>query len=556
MKCKKCGEELTGDYAFCPKCGKKISQKKGVEKILTILLLFIAVIGIGVGFYLSKNMKQPETVVVENNVSENASVDSSDVQIEPEVIVKEVDEMEEFFLSLSFEPIEMIMGETHQIQLEKKMTDAVWISSDEKIVQITDGVIKALTPGTATITVSVGDNQKCVEVGVNPFSDMTLAVNCFKTLELNDVISDVRWESSAPEVVSVSEGTINSLSAGASTITAYIDEIPYSFEVVATTPDISTTSVRKIIGNTQQISIMGTNGQVEWKSDNTAIATVSDTGLITAEPTGAGQTTVVHAYVDGMEFKVDVEVEPIPQLSSTYKIYGYQNDNTYKNAKITLCANANEIVKRQFSELGGWNCEIKDVINVAEADYSDGMTYPLYRTFARPNYDENNYTHTEVYLMGTSQKAEVLIKQFPLNTHVDELQETDSIVTYEACEDYGIIHIYDKVSGGIKIITVSIDGYKYEFAVADMADKKGYGRSAFFYDMLNAIPQEFVIEECSVDEIITHQATDSSALVANSRTYHTNNDWIERVGTKFVQELEDQAIEMVAGAVLKWLLPF
>ena len=288
MICKKCGEQLAGNYTYCPKCGNKIVQKKGIGKIVVLLSVLLVVVGIGGYFFMSRNMQQSEPAIVENAIDENVEIApetienniNEDIQDESKP-VEEVDEMEEFFLSLSFEPLEMIMGETHQIQLEKKMIDAVWVSSDEEIVQVADGVVKALTPGTATITVSLEENQKFFDVVVNPFSDMTLAVNCSKTMELNDIMSNVRWESSAPEIVSVSEGTINSLSSGASVITAYIDEVPYSFEVVATTPDISASSVRKIIGNTQQISILGTNGQVECKSDNTAVATVTETGLIT-----------------------------------------------------------------------------------------------------------------------------------------------------------------------------------------------------------------------------------------------------------------------------------
>ena len=36
MKCKKCGEELQGEFAFCPKCGEKvekIQENKDVENL-------------------------------------------------------------------------------------------------------------------------------------------------------------------------------------------------------------------------------------------------------------------------------------------------------------------------------------------------------------------------------------------------------------------------------------------------------------------------------------------------------------------------------------------
>lgn len=194
----------------------------------------------------------------------------------------------------------MTMGETFYVELDQEIADAVWKSSDEDVVQVTEGLIKAVAPGNTKVTLSASGRELSFNVAVDAFADMTLAVDCSTTMEMNDAVSNVRWESSAPETVSVNDGVISSLGAGAATITAYIEEVPYSFEVVATTPDITTTSVRKIIGNMEQVSILGTKGKVEWKSDNTAIATVSDTGLITAEGTGAGQSTVVHAYVDGI----------------------------------------------------------------------------------------------------------------------------------------------------------------------------------------------------------------------------------------------------------------
>ena len=175
------------------------------------------------------------------------------------------------------------------------------------------------------------------------------------------------------------------------------------------------------------------------------------------------------------------------------------------------------------------------------------------------NDTEDTYTHTEIYLIGTSQKANVLIEKIYVdNKQGIQFDNIENEVTYEEKEGYGIISIYRKNTDYTCLVSVEVDGYTYQFIIETISPIPidGYFYRRFHYAGVDKLPKDYVIEECSIDEIITHQATDSSALVANSRTYHTNNDWIERVGTKFVQELEDQAIEMVAGAVLKWLLPF
>ena len=585
MVCKKCGAQLNREFEICPKCGNRIKKKIGLGKILGITLP-VTLIGAGLIFYVSgyyKNIMTQFEAVSEENVTATVDVGDSNAVVEAvqnssvqeaiaepqendnnaEDVLEEPDVLTQYITELTIEPVEMIIGETHLVELEQEIPNAVWSSSDENVVLVTDGQLKALMPGNATITLSTDVKDISFDATVNSFPDLTLAVSCSTTVEFNDAISDVRWESSAPEIVSVEDGVITSLTSGASNITAYIGEVPYTFEVVATTPDITTTSVRKIIGNTEQVSILGTNGKAEWKSDNTAIATVSDTGLITAEPTGAGQSTVVHAYIDGMEFKIDVAVEPIPQLSSTYKIYGHQDNSTYKNAKITLCTNANETatvtyppdrkylnyISADGTSVMGYrvSIDIASVLNVAEADYNDGTTFPVYHAFYG-RLDSDNYS--DIYLVGTSQTADVVVQRIgDKGEDVDGigLYRSNSIATYEACENYGIIHIF-KDNYDEELVTVAVDGYQYQFIIRVFD-----GMAQFYYANIEHLDPNYMIEECSVDEIVVHEKinVNYSTLEANSSTYFGGDEWVERIGTKFVEAVEDEAISMAAGYLLK-----
>lgn len=584
MICKKCGAQLSEEFEICPKCGNRIKKKISLGKILEIALP-ASLIGAGLFLYVSgyyrnimtqfgrlseKNITADAAVEDDNNVAETVQNNAAQKAIaepqENDYSVEDVSEgsgeFTQYITELAIEPVEMTMGETYLVELDQKIPNAAWSSSDENVVLVEDGQLKALMPGNAIITLSTDVKDISFDVTVDGFPDLTLAVNCSNTIEINDAISDVRWVSSVPEIVSVENGVITSLASGASDITVYIGEVPYTFEVVATTPDITTTSVRKIIGNTEQVSILGTNGKAEWKSDNTAIATVSDTGLITAEPTGAGQSTVVHAYIDGMEFKIDVTVEPIPQLSSTYKIYGHQDNHNYKNAQITICANANETATVKYLEEkhnytfydGTWGagheCKIieTNVLNVANADYSDSMTFPLYHVFKNGIIDGSNFA--DIYLVGTSQTADVLIQSISIKKEgVDgiALTKSGSAVTYEPCENYGIIHIYSD-HGYSELVTVTVDGYQYQFIVSALDSMGG-----FDYGKIDMLPANYMIEECSVDEIIVHEKinVNYSELEANSCTYFGGDDWVERIGTKFVEAVEDEAISMAAGYLLK-----
>lgn len=584
MTCKKCGEILDGNFDFCPKCGHKLKKRKTAGKI-TGIILSVVLLGIGIFLFISGEYKNiilrfsdrtdetelaDITVMNENDAGIKEPLESTEIEesIETTEAIESVPETTEQYLAgLSIAPVEMVIGETYLVELEKTIPNAKWTSSDESIVHSEYGQLKAVGEGNAAVTLSSGEEEVSFAVSVNRFRDMTLAVNYSKTLEINDAISVARWESSAPEIVSVDDGVITSVAAGSATVTAYIDEEPYSFEVVATTPEITTDSVRKIIGNTQQISVLGTNGTVEWKSDNTAIATVSDTGLITAEGTGAGQSTVVHAYVDGMEFKIDVAVEPIPQLSSTYKIFGHQDDSTYKNARATLCTNANETITYTCNDdFDGhlWGSTItKNVLNVADADYSDGITFPLYHTFSSYSVygDKDELNYTDVYLVGTSQVADVIIEQLVMDKKDKGLFQSgetlptiqsESVVTYEACENYGIIHIYYNETVIPELVTVSVDGYQYQFVVTG----RGLGHNSHFsYLSVDGFPENYMVEECSVDEIIVPEKVtiDYAALEANSRTYNPGTGWLERIGGKFVESIENQAIDMAAGALLSFI---
>ena len=103
------------------------------------------------------------------------------------------------------------------------------------------------------------------------------------------------------------------------------------------------------------------------------------------------------------------------------------------------------------------------------------------------------------------------------------------------------------VSEKTNITDFGIFGYQYQFAISKMGD------GHFDYAYRDRIPENYMIEECSVDEIVTMQNSNYSAVASNFKTYNSNNDWMERIGTKFVEAVEDEAISMAAGALLKFI---
>jgi uncharacterized protein YjdB len=112
----------------------------------------------------------------------------------------------------------------------------------------------------------------------------------------------VTWSSSDSSVASVSGGVVTGVKAGSATITVttadggFQDTCSVSVSnVEATAVTMSASSASLIVGGTKQLSVTFTPSNTTdqsgiWDSSNTTVATVSDTGLVTAK--AAGSTTV------------------------------------------------------------------------------------------------------------------------------------------------------------------------------------------------------------------------------------------------------------------------
>lgn len=382
------------------------------------------------------------------------------------------------------------------------------------------------------------------------FENMTLAVGCEANLDLPENLENVKVESSYPDIVSVDEnGVIKALEKGASDVTVTIDGESYAFEVVATTPEISEQSITKIMGNTVQLYIYGTTGVPVFESDNTAIASVTENGLVTAEPTGVGQSTKIHVTVDKKEFIVDVNVEPVPQLLSSYEVSAYgggmyqvENPSTdsapstlttyrYDNANIELIANTSEVVHTtpQQNPNNGYNWKPESVLNIGSVDYSSGDVYPLYRGFVGKG------GCIRIYLVGSSQNADVMVK-------LNGVFESKAKVKYIASDGYGIIEYKrdDPIANLYESITVVIDGYTYQFAVVLSNHFK------YTPDLEEELSEDFEVKECTVDGVVAIPYRYTGKVRSKASTFYGA---MSDIGVKIVEAAEDEAINYVVGKV-------
>jgi len=215
-----------------------------------------------------------------------------------------------------------------------------WTSSNTGIATVSaTGVVTGVAPGNATITATSEGKSGTSAITVTPpapapVASVTVAPAALPLIvgqtgtltattrdAANNVLTDraITWTSSAEGVATVApNGTVTAVAPGSATITATSEGKSGTATVTVTpipvasvTVDPSTVSLTT--GGTQQITATPRDAQgnaladraVTWESQNTNIATVSPTGLITAVAPG---TTTVTATSEGKVGTVTVTV--------------------------------------------------------------------------------------------------------------------------------------------------------------------------------------------------------------------------------------------------------
>ena len=192
-----------------------------------------------------------------------------------------------------------------------------WSSSNPSVASVTNGVVKGLASGEATITATCGTfSASCKVTVTNPLKSITLSKTATSivaggtetlTATLNPTDADnktITWTSSDTSVATVSGGKITALKAGSTTITASCSGKSASCTVTVTAKPVesvtlSKTTVSLVEGGSETITASvnpaGASDQtVAWSSDNTNVATVSG-GKITALKPGTAKITATCA---------------------------------------------------------------------------------------------------------------------------------------------------------------------------------------------------------------------------------------------------------------------
>lgn len=245
---------------------------------------------------------------------------------------KEEDKVSVSGVRVSPEKVSMTEGESVLLDVEVLPDDAAdktvsWSSDDSETAAVNaDGLVTALRPGKTKVCAVSRDGgfrgecevevlKKTVSVtGVSLDADSrTLEIG--ETLQLTATVlpenaddKSLKWESSAPEIASVNQkGLVNALAEGEAVITATSDDGGKTATckvkcktIPVTEIELDPTDVELNRGETFQLKwsvlpLGATNRKVVWTSSDESVATVSETGLVTAVKNGTADITVASA---------------------------------------------------------------------------------------------------------------------------------------------------------------------------------------------------------------------------------------------------------------------
>ena len=179
-------------------------------------------------------------------------------------------------------------------------------------------IFSVATFGAILFTKDIHNAQGANIIYLNDKS-LTLEVDHYKTLRIKGTTSSATWRSSSSWVASVSSsGKVFAKAPGTSTITASVDGRKLTCKV--TVLFLNKKTLTLIPDQTSTLTVTGTNSEIIWNSSNNSVATVSNSGQITAVAPGAATIT---ASVDGIELSSKITVIDI-NLKNVVLVHGFR----------------------------------------------------------------------------------------------------------------------------------------------------------------------------------------------------------------------------------------
>ncbi len=260
--------------------------------------------------------------------------------------------------SVSITPIEhtLRVGETVSLAVVVRNASGEAVSGNGVVFTVSDptvatvsnaGLLTALAPGTTTVAATISGRSATSIVNVLPSAvslvqvtpasrslfvgnRLALEARLFNNRGASLTDRRVTWSSSDNQIASVSsDGLVSALSPGADTITANSDGKSGSAVVTGARVPVSILTIAPQrdtidVGATRQLSATATDSVggllvgrlVSWSTSNSAIATVSSAGLISAIAPGTVTVSALSEGITGVS-NIVVRLRPVAAIAIT-----------------------------------------------------------------------------------------------------------------------------------------------------------------------------------------------------------------------------------------------
>ena len=333
--------------------------------------------------------------------------------------------------AISKKSITLTVGKATTLKVKNTSKKVKWKSSDSKIASVnSSGKVTGKKAGktkiTATVnkkkytcTVTVKAVKKPVKVSSIKLNKRSISLNAGKSYTLKATVSPSKasnkglsWKSSNTAVATVtSKGVVTAKKAGSAVITATAKDgskkkasckitVKGTSKKDARVSKLIVSSKKSVnVNGTLQLSVSvqpsGLSKIFTWKSDNTKIATVSSSGLVTGISAGTVKITVTtnDKWKDSISVYINVnKPQSTPTPASEKKVTGIE----------ASCS---------LSEITSVNDVNSSNLTVYEK-YSDGTKAELKNFSVKGEYDSssNSYKYT-ITKTGTSLSTTIIIKK-------------------------------------------------------------------------------------------------------------------------------------------------
>jgi len=279
---------------------------------------------------------------------------------------------------------------------QNPLTDrtVIWTSSNEQVATVdANGVVTAVAPGTATITGTVEGKSDAATITVAQAAVATveifpnpLTVSVSQTTQMVATARDangnaltgraVTWSTSDPTIATIDAlGKLTAVAAGNATITATSEGKSGTSAITVSTAAVGNVNVQPaapsiLQGASVQLSavirdVFGnitTNRAVVWTSSNAAIATVTQTGVVSGVAPGSATIT---ATSEGQTGNAVVTVLPVPVASVSIQppSASVTAGKTSQLTAVTKDANGNTLAGRTVT----WSSSATNVATVSSS---------------------------------------------------------------------------------------------------------------------------------------------------------------------------------------------